>query len=832
MSRQATATAMIALAALSSAQVALAQCEGAILEPHNTPSMRFTSPVVMDPDGPGPRAGVLYALGVPQIGPPTWATFDGSMWSTKPGTPPGLTSVPFDIRAVTLGEQLFTSDLWRYDGTTWTRINLATDGSVLTVRAMAVHQGEVVIYASTPTLGRALFRWTGSAWSLLTPAVTAGNSSWHISSRIQLVSDGASLYVLDNMATMNGVTAPGIARWDGSTWSTLGGGIGGQIRTARIINGQLFVGGGFLSEGTNVRGSIRRWTGSAWQFIEPTGTTTSSLLVNDLIEVDGKIIVMGQINIGFTGPTRAYGAIDLATNTITPFSGNTITNLESFAGMARLGNRTIALAIITNNGGITPTSVCDEVFATSSVPLRSIYSPDLSSARIQGGRPIFQPFGITPGDFLEYAEGAWQLRNTVNPSLLEGFDFENQTYRFLRITNTSTWSIEQLQGSTWVPLGQPVNFQPVRFARLGSNLAVHGSAGSSSVTVRWNGTDWESFLAPVSGSVREMIFYKGDPYAIGSIQSPNGALWFLRWDGTQWVRVGQGIETINSQAPADIHVDPQNRLWIVGPIARTIGATTTSVAMVIWDGVALTGYAGPNSTGVYDAGAQSVALGAGTSRLSNSNVFSYQPFTQGAFVSTPLPAFGNEVHGTMRFQQANYSARIALDGQSRIFRQPQDTAVACGQTAELSLTATSGLAGQTYQWRKDGAPLTDTPLAITTGPIIEGATRARLRLINATTADAGTYTCDVISACNTVTSTLAVVTVTNCTVLCDSIDFNNNQVFPEDQDVIDFFTVLSGGPCSAGNTCSDIDFNNNQVFPEDQDVIDFFTVLAGGSCPA
>ncbi|MFY7896166.1 MAG: hypothetical protein ACOVP8_08030, partial [Phycisphaerales bacterium] len=65
---------------------------------------------------------------------------------------------------------------------------------------------------------------------------------------------------------------------------------------------------------------------------------------------------------------------------------------------------------------------------------------------------------------------------------------------------------------------------------------------------------------------------------------------------------------------------------------------------------------------------------------------------------------------------------------------------------------------------------------------------------------------------------------------CDSIDFNNNQVFPEDQDVIDFFNVLAGAPCSAGNTCNDIDFNNNQVFPEDQDVIDFFIVLAGGAC--
>ncbi|HLP85866.1 MAG TPA: hypothetical protein VK157_16060, partial [Phycisphaerales bacterium] len=69
---------------------------------------------------------------------------------------------------------------------------------------------------------------------------------------------------------------------------------------------------------------------------------------------------------------------------------------------------------------------------------------------------------------------------------------------------------------------------------------------------------------------------------------------------------------------------------------------------------------------------------------------------------------------------------------------------------------------------------------------------------------------------------------------CDTIDFNNNGVFPEDQDVIDFFDVLAGGApatCDATLGCQDIDFNNNGVFPEDQDVIDFFNVLAGGTCP-
>ncbi len=63
---------------------------------------------------------------------------------------------------------------------------------------------------------------------------------------------------------------------------------------------------------------------------------------------------------------------------------------------------------------------------------------------------------------------------------------------------------------------------------------------------------------------------------------------------------------------------------------------------------------------------------------------------------------------------------------------------------------------------------------------------------------------------------------------CDSIDFNRNEIFPEDQDVLDFLDVLAGGVCA---TCADIDFNNNGIFPEDQDVLDFLNVLAGGTCP-
>ncbi len=71
--------------------------------------------------------------------------------------------------------------------------------------------------------------------------------------------------------------------------------------------------------------------------------------------------------------------------------------------------------------------------------------------------------------------------------------------------------------------------------------------------------------------------------------------------------------------------------------------------------------------------------------------------------------------------------------------------------------------------------------------------------------------------------------VTELDVLCDSIDFNNDNLFPADDDLIDFLSVLAGGSCSTGD-CNDLDFNNDCLFPSDEDFIAFLTVLAGGSC--
>ncbi|HYF15202.1 MAG TPA: alpha/beta hydrolase-fold protein [Phycisphaerales bacterium] len=64
---------------------------------------------------------------------------------------------------------------------------------------------------------------------------------------------------------------------------------------------------------------------------------------------------------------------------------------------------------------------------------------------------------------------------------------------------------------------------------------------------------------------------------------------------------------------------------------------------------------------------------------------------------------------------------------------------------------------------------------------------------------------------------------------CDSIDFNGDGLFPDNQDLQDFLSVFGGGQCPTGS-CADIDFNNDGLFPDNEDVETYLRVFGGGDC--
>jgi hypothetical protein len=64
---------------------------------------------------------------------------------------------------------------------------------------------------------------------------------------------GGTVYVGGRFTSMFGVAANNIARWDGSTWSALGTGIGGisfaEVKALAVVGSDLYVGGYFTTAG-------------------------------------------------------------------------------------------------------------------------------------------------------------------------------------------------------------------------------------------------------------------------------------------------------------------------------------------------------------------------------------------------------------------------------------------------------------------------------------------------------------------------------------------------------------------------------------------------------
>ena len=76
--------------------------------------------------------------------------------------------------------------------------------------------------------------------------------------------DGGDLYVGGSFLQAGGVWVTNIARWNGSTWSALGGGVSGVVSAIAARNGVVYAGGNFATvSGLTVNG-IARWDGTSW----------------------------------------------------------------------------------------------------------------------------------------------------------------------------------------------------------------------------------------------------------------------------------------------------------------------------------------------------------------------------------------------------------------------------------------------------------------------------------------------------------------------------------------------------------------------------------------
>jgi hypothetical protein len=179
------------------------------------------------------------------------------------------------------------SHVARHDGTGWRSLGAEGSGTNGPVYALESSDSDLFIgggfsaiqQGATSAAASRLARWNGSSLTALGPNVGMDGVVR------ALLADGSTLIVGGAFSTVGagGVATPAnsIARFDGSTWSVFGSsnfnGVQGEVYALTRWNGELFVGGRFRfalnasgSKALEAR-SIARWDGSSWSSLGSNG---------------------------------------------------------------------------------------------------------------------------------------------------------------------------------------------------------------------------------------------------------------------------------------------------------------------------------------------------------------------------------------------------------------------------------------------------------------------------------------------------------------------------------------------------------------------------------
>jgi hypothetical protein len=162
----------------------------------------------------------------------------------------------------------------RWDGTAWSSIG-DLDGQTPVGRALEVFDdgsGAVLFVGGSfrkagGLVVQKIARWDGTAWSDLAGGVSPTGFVLALASFDD--GSGPSLFAGGVFTDAGGIPVSNIARWDGSAWHDVGGGVaGGGVQALAVFDDgsgpALWAGGAFATAGGVASPYLARWNGTAW----------------------------------------------------------------------------------------------------------------------------------------------------------------------------------------------------------------------------------------------------------------------------------------------------------------------------------------------------------------------------------------------------------------------------------------------------------------------------------------------------------------------------------------------------------------------------------------
>lgn len=283
------------------------------------------------------------------------------------------------------------------------------------------------------------------------------------------------LYAGGMFTTAGGASASYIAKWNGSAWSAVGGGVTGgsfpNIYSMVVFNNELYVGGGFNNVGGIYVDGIAKWNGSTWSAV---GSGGGNGLVFSLAVYNNELYASGNNNIvKWNG--SAWSAAGTGTNSFA--QALTVYNNELYAG----GNFTTAGGISANN-------------------------------------------------IAKWNGSAWGAVGTGTDSSVYSLAvYNNELYaggRFNTAGGISANSIAKWNGSIWSALGTGTDGSVSSMTVYNNELYTGGffsTAGgiNANYIAKWNGA-WYSVGAGTNRNVFSMVVHNGDLYIGGAFTTAFG----------------------------------------------------------------------------------------------------------------------------------------------------------------------------------------------------------------------------------------------------------------------------------------------------------------------
>jgi len=622
-------------------------------------------------------------------------------------------------------------------------------------------------------------KWDGAAWSTLGDGINPGLQGLAVNALAVFdAGSGDELYAGGDFFTAGGLPIQDLARWNGSTWSSIPGAPFGVV-TSMLAHDDgsgpaLYVTGSLALPGP-VSCSVARYDGVSWTSVGNYFGATGSIVVFDdgsgpafwASTISGSHVVrklsggtwiqMGQ---GFYGLINKMAVYDDGAGP-SLYIGGEFTHTTSDEERNRIAKWSGGSWASVGTGIQTYGRV-----STTAVTALQVYDDGSGPALYVGGN--FRSAGgvevngvakwdgaqwSAPGSGVECrADGSVKTLTAYNTGagtrLFAGGQFTHISGKLL--SNIARWD-----GSDWHPLaggvGQDDGVNAMAVFDDGSGPALYIGGDFDSVSgipasniARWDGASWSALGAGVNSVVQALRVHDDGSgpalYVGGYFTSAGGqpARFVARWNGSSWTSPGGGMDGGEGTAYAPgvydfgVYDDGEGaRLYAAGQFSVAGGVAAHGLAM--WDGTAWSALEkdGPAecvfATAVYERSGDSVLYVGGA--------FSMAGDTPAQRIATwgPCPGVGGPV------------CPVIID-------QPEPQTVAAGGSAEF-IAAALGKPPLSYQWLKNGEPVTD-------GGGVAGALTPHLTIDGVMLVDEGEYRLEVTNACGPVLSDPAVLDVT------------------------------------------------------------------------